>query len=353
MARIIVFFLAFSFVVTATPINKAVSTVSNETFFADAQHCYPGLGCFTSHGPGGQFPMTPHEIGTTFYAYTAASSSVAHILDASKPATFSMVNAHKRLAILIHGFTSSHEDSHLQSIKTNMLHHSNGEVGTVIVVDWRHGASALALPPYLRAASNTQVVGHQVAHLVEELRKHHGVNPHNVYIVGHSLGAQSAGFAGRYALSTFHWKLGRITALDAAAPSFENHPGTFLTKNDAVFVDAIHTSASKDHNPLNGVFGFVHAFAHLDFYPNDGHNQPKCHNPLEIACHHEAALLYYDASLSAHNNCKFYGFSCHDWATFHAHHCTKHDAEMGYFADKIHASGVRFLATTEKYPFCH
>src|SRR5699024_395222 len=116
------------------------------------------------------------------------------------------------------------------SIKDALLKHTNGEVGTVIMIDWHKGAKA---PWYNEAATNTQVVGRQVAFLVNERITKHHVNPHNVYLIGFSLGAQVAGWAGKFSQSQFHWKFGRITGIDAAAPMFEGYQGSYLTKEDA------------------------------------------------------------------------------------------------------------------------
>lgn len=64
----------------------------------------------------------------------------------------------------------------------------------VICVDWSAGA---ADPNYVRAAVNTRLVGKQVAILVENINESIGksITP-RTHIVGFSLGAHVAGFAG-------------------------------------------------------------------------------------------------------------------------------------------------------------
>jgi len=224
--------------------NSVEKVKTLETFYADTDKaCYPDIGCFEVNGPMKQtkiLPFTPEKIGTAFYAYTASAPATGHLVDPHAAASFSVIDASKRLVIITHGFGNSHETPELQSIKNNLLTHSNGEVGSVIVVDWKKGA---AQPDYNEASCNTQVVGRQIAFLVNELHKGHNVNPHNVYLIGFSLGAQVSGFAGKFSQSEYKWKFGRITGLDAAAPMFENHEGAYLTKNDAEFVDGIHSSA--------------------------------------------------------------------------------------------------------------
>lgn len=62
-------------------------------------------------------------------------------------------------------------------------------------------------------------------------------------------------------------------ALDAASPLFEAY-GVGLDKKDAVFVDAIHTSAGD--SIITGKLGVVHPIGHVDFYMNGGTHQPGC-----------------------------------------------------------------------------
>lgn len=54
----------------------------------------------------------------------------------------------------------------------------------------------------------------------------------------------------------------RITGLDPAGPLFKPNSTVFLTKDDAEFVDVIHTDS--------GFYGTKMALASVDFYPNDG-----------------------------------------------------------------------------------
>lgn len=56
-------------------------------------------------------------------------------------------------------------------------------------------------------------------------------------LVGHSLGAQALGFAGKSYFKSTGIKLPRIAALDPAAPCFKGaDEDNRLTKNDAEFV---------------------------------------------------------------------------------------------------------------------
>jgi hypothetical protein len=79
---------------------------------------------------------------------------------------------------------------------------SQGDVN-VICVDWENGAN---LPNYVRAAVNARLVGRQVALLVNAINSITGSKNADFHLIGFSLGAHVAGFAG----SELH-NLSRIT----------------------------------------------------------------------------------------------------------------------------------------------
>jgi pancreatic triacylglycerol lipase len=117
------------------------------------------------------------------------------------------------------------------------------EPTNVVIVDWGHGSGW----PYTQAAANTRVVGAEVAKLIEFLVAEGRANIANFHLIGHSLGAHVAGYAGE-ALTG----LGRITGLDPAEPNFK-HTDTRarLDPGDANFVDVIHTDGST-FNEISG-----------------------------------------------------------------------------------------------------
>ena len=88
----------------------------------------------------------------------------------------------------------------------------------VILVDWSKGAKDL----YRQCAGNTRLVGAQVAELIRFLISTSTGSPdlaERFYIVGFSLGAQTAGYAGTY-LKDRDMKLGRITGTVQAGEEF-------------------------------------------------------------------------------------------------------------------------------------
>ena len=108
----------------------------------------------------------------------------------------------------------------------------------VIVVDWEAGA---ALPNYVQAAANTQLVGKQIAHLINIINQHLNFEAKDYHLIGFSLGAHVAGFAGAEVQN-----ISRITGLDPASPLFEGYSvRARLDPSDAKFVDVIHSNGDS------------------------------------------------------------------------------------------------------------
>lgn len=73
----------------------------------------------------------------------------------------------------------------------------------VIIVAWGKGATA---PNYNQAVSNTRMVGTQLR-LIIDMMVRAGGKVGDMHLIGHSLGAHTAGYTGRL----LHGRLGRIT----------------------------------------------------------------------------------------------------------------------------------------------
>lgn len=105
-----------------------------------------------------------------------------------------------------------------------------------------------------------------------------GLPIHSFHLVGHSLGVQVTGYAGRYvqSLSNHRYILPRISGLDPAGPYwYGNGTNVPISKLDARFVDIIHTDA--------GLFGAPISTGTIDFWPNGGVRiQPGCPNDPEV-----------------------------------------------------------------------
>jgi len=74
------------------------------------------------------------------------------------------------------------------------------------VVDWE----VLAADPYTAAVANARPTGEHIAELIDFLVAQTDAKLEDFHIIGGSLGAQVAGFAGN---STTSGKVGRITGL--------------------------------------------------------------------------------------------------------------------------------------------
>lgn len=188
------------------------------------------------------------------------------------------------------------------------------------------------------------------------------------------MGAQIAGYAGKKLAKSNkpknHQKIGRITALDAASPNFEGMPTSVrLTRNDATFVDAIHTNAK----PLYQLgYGTLEPVGHLDFYPNGGLSQPGCDSAVQLAsvilpaaieqmfspsptkklpetgvgleldrisrlvtCSHLRAIDYFLESLSNKNHCHFNSVPCGSWSEYLDGKCSTENCSRNFNDSKL------------------
>ena len=78
--------------------------------------------------------------------------------------------------------------------------------------------------------------------------------------------------------------------MDPAGPLFDlNNPAARLDFSDANYVESIHTDT---------VFGIGATISHVDFFPNNGNNQPGC---LTSTCDHGRAVLFYAEAINSRN----------------------------------------------------
>ncbi|KAL1117642.1 hypothetical protein AAG570_003957, partial [Ranatra chinensis] len=190
----------------------------------------------------------------------------------------------------------------------------------VIGVDWgliTHTAF------YNVAAEQTEPVGHYVGQFIRFLLDH-GVHPGDIHLLGHSLGAHVAGFAGSSLNGT---KVERISGLDPAKPCFHNSPPDLrLDPSDAHFVDCIHT--------CGGYLGLMENVCHADFYPNGGvDTQPGCLEVTMGICSHERSFHYYAESILPGHG--FSTFECTEIPSGNLDSCYESSNLMGYQASPV------------------
>lgn len=115
-----------------------------------------------------------------------------------------------------------------------------------------------------------EIVGDAIVDLIE---KDKVTALKNLHVIGHSLGAHVAGFAGQQVKNKLGTPLPWITGLDPAGPLYEIPvkvpKNERLSNDDGKVVEVVHTDG--------GLLGFHSAIGTIDFYPNGGQFiQPNC-----------------------------------------------------------------------------
>lgn len=284
----------------------------------------------------------------------------------------------KKTKFIIHGFIDTPLSNWVGDMRDELI---KADDMNVIVVDWAGGS----LPLYTQATANTRLVGLELGYFINHIIKNYTVDPADVHIIGHSLGAHTAGYAGALVKG-----LGRITGLDPAEPYFQNMPSHVrLDPSDAELVDVIHTDGK-------GIFflgyGMSQPCGHLDFYPNNGKEQPGCditQTPLVpltlirdgleeasrvlVACNHVRAIKLFTDSING--RCPYLAHQCKSYQHFLTGKCftckpgSQSCALMGYHADSSpglldnevspstklqDAVGNKYFTSTgREYPYCH
>ena len=269
------------------------------SLYQSSQVCYHyggidtcDLGCYTNEYPFGnsaarplsRLPLSPDDLDTEYLLDTKEYSG--HKLDPRDLSTISNshFNKDQPVMIAIHGWVdtsdpkASEDLGWIRNVSSKMLH-QYPEMN-VIRVNWVKGSRNI---DYAQSATDTQIVASVLNCLMSKI---YGENIKSEYLdkihcVGHSLGAQTCGYFGHYMDMTNGEKIGRITGLDPAEPYFGYTPSEVcLEKSDAKFVDIIHSDAthflSGGLREINQGMGIIENVGHIDFWPNNGTDQPGC-----------------------------------------------------------------------------
>ncbi|XP_014275628.1 lipase member H [Halyomorpha halys] len=243
----------------------------------------------------------------------------------------------KPLKVVIHGWMGKDNKTFCSRLKDGLL--KNQDVN-VITVDWSDNGSRNWLYPVSR--NRVPEVAEIVAEFLDNLNKKFKVRLEDIHVIGHSLGAHISGLAGKKVTTG---KIGRITGLDPAGPSFSvKRPEERLTEESAIFVDVIHTCAT--------MLGITEPIGHADFYPNDGNwKQPGCGFDVYGACSHTRSQYLYLESLE--NKKAFPAVPCPSWDDFENN---KKSCDLGkkvYMGEGLSrsAKGVYYLETNKQSPF--
>lgn len=202
-------------------------------------------------------PVTDRDI--LYYLYNKQYKNV------SLASNLEYINRKYPLKIMIHGWT---EHSYVEWYRNIRTAYMKKGLYNIILVDW----SLKGDTDYLSASRNAKIVGNKIGEFLINLSNKRGIPYKNMHLISHSLGCHVAGFTGKKVYEIANRKIGRITALDPAAPIFDlvaMGPTNRLSKRDATFVDVIHTDG--------GMLGFNYPIGTVDFFPNGGTAvQPGC-----------------------------------------------------------------------------
>lgn len=281
---------------------------------------------------------------------------LSHYIDGLKASNF---DSTKPTKVLIHGYLRGHDSSINQKLKSIYL--SNHDVN-VIVASWGRGSKT---PCYNWAVKRTKQVGNLIGEFLDFLLKDDELAWNNLTVVGHSLGAHIAGFAGKAVTNGI---IGTIVGLDPGRRIFINLEIQFsfnlsltagpyfslantthrLNINDASYVECIHTNWK--------CFGFKKPICTADFYPNGGYTQPGCSFMKGNKCDHSRAVKLFGESLKGN---KFQSQRCKEPVDFGEDGkaleiCNGSFAMMGGEPGNRKDSavyGVYYLKTSDTEPF--
>ncbi|KAJ2944025.1 hypothetical protein O0L34_g8353 [Tuta absoluta] len=240
------------------------------------------------------------------------------------------INITRETKIIIHGFLASPADEVTKHIA--MAYHKQNIFNVLLI-----NVEVMFKKIYFKCVKNARLVGKAIAELIIHLVSF-GIKAADFHLIGVSLGAHAAGWAGKYYLHSEGRHLGRITGLDPAGPCFANLPrDKRLDKTDALHVDVIHSNSL-----LEGLF---EPLGHADFFLNGGGPfQPGC---FGIVCNHLTAAYVYTESISRPE--LFVAVKCDSWAQFQDNQCSNETTNLG--APLPDTRGVYYLRTSGERPY--
>ncbi|XP_056385717.1 pancreatic triacylglycerol lipase-like isoform X2 [Hyla sarda] len=237
-------------------------------FTQGEKKCYEDLGCFTNDYPYWSltrpvsiFPQSPKSINTQFFLFTQQNTDQYQVVSAKNLSSIEQSNfdGSRNSVFIVHGYTESGSDPWPMEMSQAIVRRENVNC---FIVDWSGGSSAI----YFQAINNVQVVGAEIANFINTIVKHFNSSLSGIHMIGHSLGGQVVGEAGKRRPG-----IGKITCLDAARPGFEGESNEVtIDPSDADFVVAVHTDAG-----LIGL-GMTTLIGDMDFFPNGGKQMTGC-----------------------------------------------------------------------------
>lgn len=270
----------------------------------------------------------------TFYLYTKKNPTEGKEITADKA---SIEDSHfdksHGTRFVIHGWGGRYTDGMNTRITKAWL--SRGDFN-VIVVNWAraisfdYASSVLAIPG----------AGAKVGEMINYLHKSHGMSLDSLDVIGHSLGAHVAGYAGK---TVGGQRVHAIIGLDPAMPLFSyDKPDKRLAADDAFYVESIQTNG--------GVKGFLQPIGKGAFYPNGGKKQPGCGTDLDGSCSHGRSVTYYVEAVIEDN---FGTIRCSDYEKAVANECgsTYSGVRMGAVTNAYMVAGDFYVPVNDAAPF--
>ncbi|KAL1467903.1 hypothetical protein MTO96_005678 [Rhipicephalus appendiculatus] len=319
--------------------------------------CYDELGCMDTdgvfhhpvHRPHNLVPVDRHVANTRFLFYNRRNRSgyVERWWNSSVEAVGTApFNSSLETKFIVHGYLDRlFFGAWMTEMKDAYL--NNADVN-VVIVDWSYANTGI----YDSACANARVVGAELALFIRKLKEAFGADPRMMHIIGHSLGAHVAGYAGANTTN-----LGRITGLDPAEPNFQKMPPEVrLDPSDAEFVDAIHTDSHPYLSKLwsSEGMGMWDPVGHVDFYPNGGEYMPGCdsvnrvwkiftHGLIKgvrdvVSCNHQRAVKYMLESIW-NQDCLPLAYECPSIEAYEKGQCS----DCGADGSKCAAMGERAI----------
>ncbi|XP_043556945.1 phospholipase A1 member A isoform X2 [Chiloscyllium plagiosum] len=291
------------------------------------------------------------DLSVQFMLHTRQNPDCAQPINDSNDIRNSNFNGSLPTKLIMHGYRiTGSKPSWVDTLAKELL---DAMDVNVVIVDWIIGSTAL----YHNVVQNSAELGLKVSILIRDLMSH-GSTEDSFHLIGISLGAHVAGFVGRM----FKGKLGQITGLDPAGPKFSKAGvDERLDPGDAVFVEAIHSDSDY--------FGISRPVGHIDFYLNDGKDQPGCTRPFltsvykYLVCDHTRAIFVYISSIK--NQCPLVAFPCQTYELFANGQCTNCNIhplqrcprigllERGGLSADVQPKEVKvYLMTSSQPPFC-
>ncbi|NXH19320.1 LIPHA Lipase, partial [Bucco capensis] len=292
------------------------------------------------------------ELQVQLLLYTRENPSCSERLIEHNVTASEYLNTSKKIVFVIHGFRpTGSPPAWLGDMKKFLLF---SEDINLIIVDWNRGATTVN---YITAVENCRKVAEILKNYIDQMLVD-GASLDTMYVIGVSLGAHIAGFVGQ----KYNGKLGRITGLDPAGPSFTREPPERrLDRTDAQFVDVIHSDTDA--------LGFRKPLGTIDFYPNGGKDQPGCPQTVfsgieYFKCDHQRAVFLFLSSLK--RKCDILTYPCDSYLDYKRGKCVDCVAfqpmscpVLGYYADRWkkvliprNSPTKAYFDTSDQDPFC-